>query len=70
MEETEVRIETEHIALGQLLKLAGLAGTGGDAKAILAEGAVLVNGDTETRRGRKLRPGDLVEIGDRRIRVS
>ena len=55
-------IMTEPIALSQFLKLAGCVDTGGQAKALLAERAVLVNGEPETRRGRKLYAGDRVEV--------
>lgn len=48
------------IRLGQLLKLAGLVDSGGEAKAVLAQGKVTVNGAAETRRGAQLRPGDVV----------
>jgi ribosome-associated protein len=58
------------IRLGQLLKLAGLVDGGGEAKALLAGGAVRVNGEPETRRGRQLRAGDEVEAGGERLRVS
>ena len=57
-----IAITTEPIALGQFLKLAGCVDTGGQVKALLAEGAVLVNGEPETRRGRKLYAGDRVEV--------
>jgi len=50
------------ITLGQVIKLAGMAATGGHAKASVAAGLVLVNGRVETRRGRKLTPGDVVEM--------
>jgi ribosome-associated protein YbcJ (S4-like RNA binding protein) len=50
------------IDLGQLMKFAGLVDTGGDAKALLAEGVVLVNDEVDTRRGRTLRNGDVVTI--------
>jgi len=49
------------ITLGQFVKLAGLASTGGEAKRLVAEGLVLVNGRVETRRGHKLAVGDVVE---------
>lgn len=58
--ETLLAIEEEHITLGQLLKMAGIIGTGGEAKHYLAETAVLVNGEPEERRGRKLRVGDVI----------
>lgn len=48
--------------LGQFLKWAGVVGTGGEAKALIQEGLVLVNGEVETRRGRQLQPGDRVEL--------
>lgn len=66
----DVPIRDETIRLGQLLKLAGLADSGGDAKELLAEGAVSVNGEPEERRGRQLRSGDVVQVGDERVRVA
>ena len=51
------------IRLGQLLKLAGAAGGGAEAKAIIARGDVTVNGEPELRRGRQLHPGDVVRAG-------
>ncbi|MGO4255352.1 RNA-binding S4 domain-containing protein [Marmoricola sp. RAF53] len=56
----EVEIRDDSIRLGQLLKLADLVDDGSDAKALLAGGAVRVNGEPETRRGRQLVPGDTV----------
>lgn len=58
--ETILDIRDEFITLAQLLKTVGVIGTGGEAKYYLAETAVMVNGEPEQRRGRKLRPGDLV----------
>ena len=58
------------IRLDQLLKLHGLVETGGHAKQVIQAGEVRVNGQTETRRGRKLRPGDLVEFGDEEILIA
>jgi ribosome-associated protein len=60
----EVPIRGEEIRLGQLLKLAGVIGTGAEAKALLAAEDVRVNGEREERRGRRLRPGDEVRAGD------
>lgn len=54
--------EDEVIRLDQFLKLWGVVGTGGQAKYVIQEGMVLVNGEVETRRRRKLLPGDLVEF--------
>lgn len=58
---------SREITLDQFLKLQGLAGTGGHAKVLIQSGAVRVNGETETRRGRKLHPGDVVECEGTRI---
>ena len=55
----------ERIRLGQFLKLAGLADTGGEAKMLIQDGAVLVNGEACLQRGRHLNPGDLVEVEGR-----
>jgi ribosome-associated protein len=52
----------EAIRLDQFLKLQGLAGTGGQAKRLIQDGQVTVNGEVDTRRGRKLRQGDVVAI--------
>lgn len=57
------------INLGQFLKAAGLVGTGGEAKYVIASGLVRVNGDVDVRRGRKLLPGDVVALGDAEARV-
>ena len=68
--ETFVPIEEEYITLGQLLKSVGMIGTGGEAKHYLAECVVQVNGESEQRRGRKLRPGDLIVLpGELPIRL-
>lgn len=59
----QVSIQTPHITLGQFLKWAGFADTGGDARSLIVSGQVFVNGEVEQRRGRKLRPGDTVRVG-------
>ncbi len=61
MEELEIR--DEFIKLGQALKLSGIAGSGVEAKQMIEDGLVLVNGEVETRRGKKLRDGDSVSTG-------
>ena len=66
----EVPIRGDVIRLGQLLKLAGLAGSGGDARALVEDGAVTVNGEVETRRGRQLHPGDVIAVGEERVRIA
>ena len=56
--------------LGQALKVASLVGSGGEAKVLIQAGEVLVNGEVETRRGRRLEAGDVVELGDERLEVG
>jgi ribosome-associated protein len=68
MREVETRDGT--IRLGQFLKLADLIDTGADAKPLLAEGGVTVNGEVETRRGRQLARGDVVSVAGVQVRVS
>lgn len=53
-------IRGEFITLGQLVKMVGAASTGGGGKIYIAEASIMVNGEPENRRGRKLRPGDVV----------
>ena len=60
----------DHITLDALLKATGLAPSGGAAKVLIGEGGVVVNGVTETRRGRKLRAGDEVVVGPVRVKIS
>lgn len=62
MQREEIQIHTEFIKLQDLLKFAGAVETGGDAKLIIQEGRVYVNGEPCTMRGRKLRPGDKASI--------
>ena len=56
--------------LGQALKAASLVGTGGEAKVVIQAGEVSVNGEVETRRGRRLLEGDVVEVGDERLEIG
>ncbi len=58
------------ITLGQALKASDLVGSGGEAKVLIQAGEVLVNGEVETRRGRKLVAGDVVEVGDECLEVG
>lgn len=55
--------------LGQALKASNVVGSGGEAKVLIQGGEVRVNGEVETRRGRKLEEGDVIEVGDERMEV-
>jgi len=66
----KVRISTEYIKLEQLLKYCGLADTGSEAKYIIAEGRVKVNDNIELQRGKKLRPGDIMEFDGKKYLVE
>jgi len=65
----DVAIGGEMIRLGQFLKLADLIDTGGEGKILIASGDVTVNGEVDTRRGRQLHPGDVVEVLGQSARV-
>lgn len=71
---TTVPLDDDSIRLGQLLKLAGIADSGADARLLLADGVVRVNGEPEERRGRQVRRGDVVEVslpqGVERVEVA
>ncbi|MCR8969848.1 S4 domain-containing protein YaaA [Facklamia sp. 7083-14-GEN3] len=62
MEHKKVKIDSDHVTLGQLLKIVDLISSGGMAKWYLAEFAVYLNGELENRRGKKLYSGDRVEF--------
>ncbi|MEU8239728.1 RNA-binding S4 domain-containing protein [Actinoplanes missouriensis] len=66
----DVSIGGDMIRLGQFLKLADLIDTGGEGKILIASGDVAVNGEVDTRRGRQLHPGDVVEVQGRSARVA
>jgi ribosome-associated protein len=65
----EITIEGETIRLGQLLKLAGVVDGGGEVKALLAAVPLYVNDEREARRGRQLRAGDTVRVGEHELRL-
>ncbi|GAA3825383.1 RNA-binding S4 domain-containing protein [Nocardioides panacisoli] len=69
LEPMDVGIRDEMIRLGQFLKLANLIEHGSEARTVCASGEVRVNGEVETRRGRQLREGDVVELGGQAARV-
>jgi ribosome-associated protein len=66
----DVPIREDSIRLGQFLKLADLIDNGAEAKPLMIQGLVAVNGDTETRRGRRLARGDVVTVGEATVRVA
>jgi len=66
----DVPIRDDSIRLGQFLKLADLIDTGADAKPLMIQGMVQVNGEVETRRGRQLVKGDVVTLGTASARVA
>lgn len=66
----DIQITTEFIKLDALLKFAALVGTGGEAKYVIAEGLVKVNGEVCTMRGKKLRTGDVVEFAGETVKIT
>jgi ribosome-associated protein len=66
----DVPIGGDMIRLGQFLKMADLIDTGGEGKVLIASGDVTVNGEVDTRRGRQLHPGDVVQVLGRTARVT
>ena len=69
MRALELELRGDHIALDALLKATGLAASGGGAKAMIAEGRVQVDGREELRKTCKVRAGQVVQVGDARVRV-
>lgn len=67
---SEISIRDEFIKLGQALKLSGIAENGADAKEMIAEGKICVNGEIETRRGRKLYKGDVFSYEGSDVKVE
>ncbi len=65
----EVKIHTEYIKLDDLLKFAGIIGSGGQAKAVILDGFVKVNGEVCTMRGKKLRGGEIIEFMGNKLKV-
>ena len=69
MKEQEIAIKSEFIKMDSLLKYAGLCMTGGEAKSLIEEGCVLFNGEVCTMRGKKVRPGDQVSLGNALLKI-
>lgn len=65
----EIKIRDEFIKLGQALKLSGVVQDGVEAKIVIQDGLVKVNGETDTRRGRKVYPDDVITFEDNEIKV-
>lgn len=66
----KIKISTEFIKLDALLKFTSLVGSGGEAKSLIQDGQVLVNGEVCTMRGKKIRPGDKVSLGGNEVTVE
>ena len=66
----KITLKDEFIKLGQALKAAGLVESGAEAKEVIQEGKVLVNGEVESRRGKKLYAGDLVSFNGEEIKIE
>ena len=65
-----MKIDTEYLKLDSFLKAVNAVGSGGEAKILIGDGQVRVNGEVELRRGRKLRPGDRVTVAGRTFPVE
>jgi len=66
----DVEITREPVELYKILKFEGLVENGGAAKAVIYDGQVLVNGEVETRKRKKIVSGDIIEFGDEKFRVQ
>jgi ribosome-associated protein len=65
-----VDITREPVELYKILKFEGMVSSGGEAKSVIADGKVLVNGETETRKRKKIVSGDIIEFGQEKIRIQ
>ncbi|MEF9917111.1 MAG: RNA-binding S4 domain-containing protein [Lachnospiraceae bacterium] len=65
-----IKVKEEFIKLGQALKAAGLVESGVEAKEVIIDGLVKVNGETETRRGKKLYPGDIISFEGEEVKIE
>ena len=66
----QIKIKDEYIKLGQALKLAGMVGSGVEAKIMIQDGQVLVNGEVELQRGKKLHPGDIISFNGEEAQIQ
>lgn len=67
---TSIKIKDEYIKLGQALKLAGMVGSGVEAKIVIQDGQVFVNGEVELQRGKKLHPGDIFSFNGEEAQIE
>ena len=65
-----IKIKDDYIKLGQALKLAGMVGSGVEAKVVIQDGQVLVNGEVELQRGKKLHPGDIFSFNGEEAQIQ
>ena len=70
LEISEVEILKEPVELYKILKFEGMVSSGGEAKSVIAEGQVLVNGEVETRKRKKIISGDIVKFGEEEVRIK
>lgn len=68
--QTEITIYSEYVTLGQFLKLADIIQTGGEAKSFLAQNKVVIDGEEDNRRGRKLRGGEIIEVLGQKYEIT
>lgn len=66
----KIHIEEEYIKLDSLMKFSGLCATGGEAKYLIQNGQVLLNGEVCLQRGKKVRPGDIVTYGEKSVEIE
>ena len=66
----QIKIKDEYIKLGQALKLAGMVGSGVEAKIMIQDGQALVNGEVELQRGKKLHPGDIISFNGEEAQIQ
>ena len=66
----QIKIKDDYIKLGQALKLAGMVGSGVEAKIMIQDGQVLVNGEVELQRGKKLHPGDIFSFNGEEAQIQ
>lgn len=69
IKEREVEVLIEPVELYKILKFEGMVSSGGEAKSVIADGQVLVNGKVETRKRKKILTGDLIEFADEKIHI-